>query len=68
MKRKYTFWVKSSRMTDIKEDVETDFEEDGYEEITEGLIKDYLESWCEEVFPMFNYTDAYVDYGYIPVE
>jgi len=54
----YEFWVTSSRMTDIKQRIKVP------KTLTESEIKDALEEWVREVFPMFDYTDAYVQYGW----
>jgi hypothetical protein len=58
---KFKFWVKSSRMFSA-------FGEKTYcwdgEAMPEDVIKDNLIDWCREVFPMFDFTDAFVDYGY----
>ena len=62
---KFRFHVESSRMTDITEDYEIVWDS---ETIPEDVIKEYLEDWCEEVFPMFRFTDALVTYRYDPIK
>lgn len=64
MIHKFKFWVKSSRMTDISEEYKIWWEDIN---ITKDVIQDHLESWCEDVFPMFRFTDAHVTYGYEPI-
>ena len=56
--RKYKFWVQSSRMTDISQIVELPKYWDDED------LKNYFEDWVREVFPMFDFTDAYVTYGW----
>ena len=51
---RYKVWVTSSRSFEKTGEIESDDEN----------IFDDLESWCRQVFPMFDYTDAFVRYGY----
>lgn len=47
-------------MTDIKEEVEVnDYWKDNDEQ-----LRMFVEDWCRDVFPMFDYTDAFVKYGW----
>jgi hypothetical protein len=59
---KYKFWVKSSRQTNIERVFEIS---DSY---TEEDIEYLLIEWCEKVFPMFHFTDAFVNYGFDKVQ
>jgi hypothetical protein len=62
---KFRFHVESSRMTDITEDYEIIWDS---ETIPPDVIKDYLEHWCRQVYPMFDFTDAHVSYRYDPIK
>lgn len=56
-KMQVKFWVKTSRMLDVKETVEI---EDG---LHEEDIKDILEDWCRKQFD-FDGTDSFIKYGW----
>jgi len=61
MINKFKFRVQSSRMTDITEEYTLHWKD---KNVPEDVIKDHLENWCREVFPMFDYTDGFVKYTY----
>lgn len=56
--KKYRFWVKSSKGTNLEAWVERPRSYD------EDDLKNELEEWVERVFPMFHFTDAFVRYGW----
>lgn len=57
--QKYRFWVSSSR---LPREIEATFELP--KRYGEDIIRDYLEDWVRQVYPMFDYTDAHVNYGW----
>lgn len=54
----YTFWISPPRTPGIKQNFKLP------NNLKESEIIDLLETWCEEVYPMFNHTDLIVRYGW----